>query len=346
MTPCIHLGPLLSRQRWPDADSAQWVTVRNCEARGSCTLTRPVAGVPCCAACPQFSPDMESLVAPLGARGMPNPEQGRIAPKSWEYPVTLCLAHLDTLELLEPALELWRLQTVRPYIVVVDTGSPPATRERLERLRAEDLEIHYLRRHSWFHTSAPVGAALDLVHALADTPLLMHSHVDLFPRRRDLIEWLAAQCSPTCPVVGWEMSPRAHRDDWRGMVSHTCTMLHRPSIASSPARWSLAVANDLLGTWGRACRGWPDTETAFNLGLRAAGIPVKILGPETNWERQVNDWWDHARAYTWSKHASQEIDGWHERHTIPYTEIALAEAAQRIHSWKEIVHGAIHCPAV
>src|SRR5436305_1756575 len=76
----------------------------------------------------------------------------------WDYQVTLAVPHLDTPETLPALLDLWALQTVRPYVLLIDTGSPRPVRRGLERLRG--IEVHLLRPHGFRHPSAAVGVAL------------------------------------------------------------------------------------------------------------------------------------------------------------------------------------------
>src|SRR6185437_552461 len=128
-----------------------------------------------------------------------------------------CVPHLDTLEPLQVVIETLRAQTERPYIMVIDTGSPPDVCAQLERLRSDDLEIHYLRGHGYIHSSCPVSVAMDLSFALCRSEYLYATHSDVFLKRPDYIAWLLAQCGPDLPVIGYEMSDRSWAtDQWRG----------------------------------------------------------------------------------------------------------------------------------
>jgi hypothetical protein len=106
------------------------------------------------------------LVAPHGTRDCPSPNYGRISKKPWDYLVSVCIPHIDTPEQLELCVGLVRQQTIRPYIMVIDTGSPPEVCEKIEKLRDQDLEVHYIKSHSYVHSSAAVSAALDLGFAI------------------------------------------------------------------------------------------------------------------------------------------------------------------------------------
>ena len=80
-----------------------------------------------------------SLVAPFGTRDCRQPWQGRCFKKPWDYRITAAIPHLDTIEPLRTVIDLLRRQTIRPYILVIDTGSDDTTCHQLEHLRAEDV---------------------------------------------------------------------------------------------------------------------------------------------------------------------------------------------------------------
>src|SRR5690242_4365401 len=80
----------------------------------------------------------------------------------WDHTVMAALPHYETPETLPVLLDLLRLQTVPPFVLLIDTGSCWQTVRDLERLRAADCEVHYLRARAYRHPSAPVTTALDL----------------------------------------------------------------------------------------------------------------------------------------------------------------------------------------
>jgi len=229
-------------------------------------------------------------------------------------------------------IQLLRLQTEPPYIMIIDTGSPRDCHDALERLRATDVEIHYIRGHGYQHPSSPVCAAMDLGFALCRTPFLFCTHNDVFPRRRDLLERFMHACGPRHPVVGYEMSPR-EGSGWKGVVSHTATMVHMPTIRTIGPTWSLESYWDAIGYRPRQKNGWPDTEQPFDLCLKRAGIKPRIIGPEKNYLRHVDHNIDHARSSTGLKmHPVKDLAAKAERVMAK----ALAEARQRIKEWKAV----------
>ena len=273
----------------------------------------------------------QKLIAPLGTSDVERKWEGRAARKSWDYRVTATLAHLQTPELLSPCIELLRLQTERPYIVIVDTGSSPAVCQEIEGLRADDVEIHYVRAHDYRHSSAPVGVAQDLAFALCRTEYLYCTHADCFLRRRDYVEQLMRVCDEAHPAIGYQMSPRDWlTDQWEGMVSHTATLLHMPTMHRHGVTWSFERAHWQFGIPRGATMGWPDTETCFNLCLRAAGLKPVLIGAETNYERHKDSNVDHPRSFAGSLLYAAN---YHET-AATWMREALAEAGERIGQWK------------
>jgi hypothetical protein len=252
--------------------------------------------------------------------------------RPWDYPVCVALPHHSTPETLPVLLDLLRLQTVRPYVLLLDTGSPWSMVRRLEALRAPDVEVHYIRAHAYRHTSAPVTTALDLAFALCRSDYLFLTHTDVFPRRRDLLEWLLSLCRPDQPVVGYEMSPRPGTQRWRNVVSHTCTMLHVPTLRAAGVSWSF----ERYWESGRAepqGDGYPDTEQPFDLCLRRAGIYPYLIGHDANLARLTDDNIDHARSATGLRlHARgtpEAARGYSQLHW------AMQAARQRVEQWRQ-----------
>jgi hypothetical protein len=229
-------------------------------------------------------------------------------------------------------VELLRWQTIRPYIIVIDTGSTDETCDVLEKTRAYDLEVHYIRAHGWRQSSDPVAAAMDLAMAICRSEYLFCTHTDVFPRRQDLIENLQRIARENdSAAVGYEMSDRSHvTKQWRGMISHTATLLHMPTMRRIGAWWSMDRAREMLGTRNDAA-GWPDTETCLNLILRQHGIRPYLIGSEANDERHVDHNIDHARSYT---SAMLYATGDSKTNRKQWIESALAEAKERLDAWR------------
>ncbi|HXS24472.1 MAG TPA: hypothetical protein VN719_09595 [Gemmatimonadales bacterium] len=224
----------------------------------------------------------DRFVAPIRGNAPEKPWQGILGRKPWQYRVTAVIVHMDTPELLEAVLATLRAQTLRPYLLVVDTGSLAVNRRKLEQLeqKHEDLEIHYLRSKGYQHSSEPITAANDLAFSLAQTEFVYSTHVDVFLRRRDFLEWLVSLCGPETPAVGYRMSSRQWKTDlWWHCLGHSATCYHLPTWRKIGASWSLARARERLGlTLQESDWGWPDTETAPGLCFRDAGFPIRTLG--------------------------------------------------------------------
>jgi hypothetical protein len=247
-------------------------------------------------------------------------------------PVSIIIPHLETPDLLEFVLPLWRHQTVEPYFIIVDTGSPWETCERLEKLRGEDCEIHYIRANGHWHTSGPICHALDLGFSRCLTPFLFSTHVDVFPKRKDFLAWLMGQCNAAQPVLGWQMSPRVSdpREDWKRCVSHTATIFHMPTVRQHRLSYNVSAFYDWYPFPPGVHNGWPDTESFLQLSLDRAGIKPKLLGSEENFELTSNEWFDHARSYTFTRHlwtpGQNKVTG--------YANQALEAARQRLEQWQ------------
>lgn len=293
-----------------------------------------------------------AFVAPLGTTGIQSPWRGRLHKKPWHFKTAAAIPHLNTPETLPHVIELLRWQTERPYIMIFDTGSPTKVCEWLETLRGPDVEIHYIRGGGWCNSSEPVSTAMDCALALCRSPYLFATHSDVFLRRRDVLAWYRERCSPECPVIGYEMSPRKGTSAWQGTPSHTATMFHVPTLREHGVRFNLQDAYRKMGLvkddtrpehWPNT-RGWPDTETCLGMTLKAAGLHCHLLGrhdlpedrtfpwarPEGNYERHVDDNLDHVRSYASGK---MYADGYH-RYASAWLEGAIKEAQARIAGWQ------------
>jgi len=100
------------------------------------------------------------------------PWEGICKIKPWEYQVTAVIPVLDTYESLSLCVELLRLQTVKPYIIVVDTGSTKENIEKINNLIDEDLEVHSIKLNGVEHPSDFVAMAMDLAQSLCRTKYL------------------------------------------------------------------------------------------------------------------------------------------------------------------------------
>jgi hypothetical protein len=244
-------------------------------------------------------PAHDPFVAPKGSGGW----VGGMARKPWDYRVTATLACLDSPDIVGLAVDLLRLQTERPYLIVVDTGSSAENLDRLEALRGDDLEIHHIRAGAYQHSSDPVALACDLAQARCQTDYLYFTHADCFTRRRGWLADLLWLCDSSTPVVGYQLTDRSHAtESWRGMFGHTALMTHVPTVRKANAWWSYQWMLD-MGDRPGSEEYW-DTEVGFFWSLKRAGITPKLIGSERNYARNVDDNIDHVRSY-----ASRQIYG-------------------------------------
>lgn len=266
------------------------------------------------------------------------PWRGSCSKKPWEYRVTAVVPVIETVEMLRLCVDTLRLQTERPYIIVVDTGSLDDNMKEILSMHEEDLEVHSIRLNGVVHPSDPVCMAMDLAQSLCRTEYMFATHSDCFLVRRDFIEHMVGICGSEdegkFPVVGYEMSPR-HHDDWKGMVSHTATMYHVRTLDQIGFGWSMRRLASMYGLESHEPHperpNWPDTEILGNLILRQNDVPIKLIGSEDNFQRNKDENIDHCRSATLGILYSPS----YEKASSEWVRIAMEEARQRINNWRQ-----------
>jgi hypothetical protein len=301
------------------------VVCQCCGCSPQCSSYRPGEEI---SAVPRPVPD--TYVAPLGERYR---WQGRAQSHGPSSRVTVVLCHLNTLDDLRLGVAMWRLQSLRPYIVIVDTGSPSGIHDEVEQLRDDDCEIHYVRAHGYIHSSAPVGVAMDLATQLVPSEFMFSTHTDVFPRSRQFLEFMLSRCSDRDPVVGWQMSPRDNVpvELWSACVSHTATIWHMPTMRRIGLRWDFRWWHEITGQ--PSIPGWPDTESPPNLSLQRAGIKPVLLGPEHNHQVDETDWYWHARSQ--ASFMCYGGDNEITRRVLGYGDETRRRAEQLLRQWQE-----------
>ena len=288
-----------------------------------------------------MKPDNDHLIAPQRVGNILRPGEpwrGSAAKNPWSYEINVVIPHLDTPGPLEVAVELWRAQTVRPFITIIDTGSLSEHHDRINALEADDVEIHWLRGRGWRHSSQLVSVAQDVALATCRSRYQFCTHSDVFPMGVDVLEWFRDRCSAQKPLVGYEISPRDHvppgwlRDNWRGLLGHTATMMHVDTIRRLGINWDYERA---LACFPELSRDNPrdfDTEVGFGLHVKAAGIVPTIVGHDVNERRQTDHLIDHVRSHASSKAFASE----YHRKAAVHMAAAIAEARNRLAIWQQI----------
>jgi glycosyltransferase involved in cell wall biosynthesis len=232
-------------------------------------------------------------------------------PKPWEqYPLTVCIPYLDTPDLLQATVRLWQLQSTKPYILIVDTGSTSQQSADVLAKLEEQPGIEICRTGivcAVEHLSDRVAIAMDYAFSRCPTEHLLATHVDVFPKNRDLVEKYLPLCNDNHPVVGWEMSPRGPGDDGpnvgtlsNGFPGHAFILFHIPTMDRIGAGWSMRRAHHAFGlprVKTDIC-GWPDTEVCLGKIMVGHGIKPMYLGRESNADVQETEDWIHARSST------------------------------------------------
>lgn len=275
-------------------------------------------------------------LAPLrGHSKNDKPWEGNCQKKPWEYEITAIIPCLDTYELLSTGIELLRLQTIKPFIIIIDTGSTEEQLEKIIGLRDEDVEVHSIRLNGTPHPSDFPAMAMDLAFSLCRTEYLFATHADCYLRRRDFLEYLLDLCKTKSPAVGYELTERAH-EDWKGMLSHTASMYHMPIMDKIGFGWSLRRLYNNFDIKDHRPNplkpNWPDTEILGNYILRKNKIKPYLIGSEENMERTVDENIDHFRTYTAGKLYSPEF----YKVTKNWYKEAKKEAEQKIKEWKQL----------
>lgn len=278
-------------------------------------------------------------VAPIrGISVSQKPWTGKCKVKPWEYRVTAMIPVIDTFESLCACVEILRLQTERPYIIVIDTGSEKDNLQQILDLHDEDLEVHCIRHNGAQHPSDPVCFAMEAAQGMCRTEYMFATHSDAFIMRRDFLEWMLTLCGEEekglSPVVGYEMSPRNY-EDWKGMISHTATMYHMPTMDRIGFGWSmrrLAAMCELPNHEPHPDRpNWPDTEILGNVILRQNEIKTTIIGKEFNFRRNIDENIDHSRSISLGMLYSPD----YMKMSLSWFKQSIAEAKARIEKWKK-----------
>jgi hypothetical protein len=272
-------------------------------------------------------------VTPLyGMRTEHSPWQGLCEKKPWDYSVTAVIPCINTPETLPICIDLLRLQTVKPFIIIIDTGSIDDNLEHILSLRAEDVEVHSIRLNGTRHPSDYPAMAMDMAFSLCRTEYLFATHADCFLRKMTLLSEFIQLCKTKSPVAGYELSPRAH-EDWKGMVSHTATMYHMPTMDKIGFGWSLRRLCNRYGIVDYKPDpnkpNWPDTEILGNYILQENNIKPHLVAPEGNHCRTLDENIDHFRSYGAAKMYSPDyflqVSEWYHS--------AKREALERVERW-------------
>ena len=279
-----------------------------------------------------LAPARECDWAPVrGGAPLDKPWEGVHERKPWDFACEVVLPCLDCNDMIEEVVALWRLQTVKPYLVLIDTGSTPKNLEKLMAMRADDLEVHSLRFNGVHHPSDFPAVAMDLAFSMCRTEKLVASHTDVFLRHQHVLESLLWNCQTLRPAVGYQMTEREH-PGWEKVVSHTLSAFHMPTMWKIGAGWSLArlCARRGIGHWPNSqLRNMPDTEVLLSDILEENGIKPFFIGTEKNEEQTVDKHIRHVRSRT----GAQLYSPAHMAKTDVWLAEALVEARQNIMGW-------------
>lgn len=258
--------------------------------------------------------------------------KGPHAKKPWDYDIEVWIPVLDVWEALPTIISVLRLQEgVKPYIVLVDTGSTPDNFACVEALRDPGCEVHSLRFGAVRHPSDFVAAALDLGMSQCRTDKIFMTHADVIIRRRDFLRELMDLCCAERPGVGYQMSPRKF-EGWEKVLSHTATVLHMPTMDDIGAAYSLRRLCRKMriehkpNSWAE---GHPDTEQLLSMVMAEHDIEPYLIGTEPNFEPTIDQNIYHARSIT----AAALYAPVYARKARTWLDAAIAEGQQNITRW-------------
>lgn len=259
--------------------------------------------------------------------------RGSRARKPEDFDCEVSMPHIDSLDTLPTVLALLRAQSVRPFIQIIDTGSTPENAAKLEALRADDLEIHFLRFNSSRHISDLPAIACDLAFSSSRHEKTILMHTDVFLRTQDGLESLLARCDAMSPAVGFQMTPR-EQPGWEKVVTHSLACFHMPTMDRIGAAWNLRRAcrtmhceHSMRSSIGNLL----DTELGLSLILEENGISPTFIGTEQNWEMTVHPLMRHCRTLS----GSRIYDPYHAMKAQQWLAEALSEAQNNLRAWKE-----------
>ncbi|MCA9065183.1 MAG: glycosyltransferase family 2 protein [Planctomycetaceae bacterium] len=313
-------------------------TLYVCREFGSCSLMPVRDDIPCCESCERWVP--EKAWAPNAGKFADRPWEGPYRRKPWGYAVTVAIPVVNAAEACAVIVDLLRLQTEPPFILLIDTGSDAEQFDQLQQLRAEDCEVHSLRINGVQHPSDFPAMAMDVAFTLCRTPYLLATHADVFLTGRGVVAELLQLCRDGNPVVGYEITERPH-SDWPGMVGHTLTMFDIVAMDRINAGWSMRrlLANYAHPDGYSTDRGispatapnWPDTELLINYQCRAAGLTPLIIGREKNAARTQDHRIDHCRS--WASAQLYASGGRYAESVSGWLEDGIEKAKARISDW-------------
>ena len=256
-----------------------------------------------------------------------------IAPEAKERPpadptATVIIPTIADSATLSTVIQGWKWQRQPVRILIVDTGSNAANYSKL--LNAHEgkpnIEIAHIANRPWNGQSARVAAALDLATALCETPYAILTHDDVFPKLQTLQQDLEYELNVNGTVAaGYQMSSRSNvTEQWRGMVSHTLTILNVHDVRAHNLRWSMTGARKMPDCENHG-PAWPDTETGFGLRCKQLGITPRLFANETNEPHFEDQRIVHRRSltshrYLYPQLADKDLE-WQDTTTLRFMEL-------------------------
>lgn len=230
-----------------------------------------------------------------------NPTGHKMAQKTFEPTTTIIVPTAASSPTLTSVINTHDRQTESHRTILIETSGDPQAYFNLTINQSErkNTRILAIEPEENCHPCRVITEAIDIGIAICDTEWAFLTHDDVWLNDTNLLKRLIEIAENAgVPIVGYEMSPRGHcTEEWRGMVSHTATLLHTPTMQGLGMRWSLVEAHQTT-PWSKEKPGWPDTETNFGRQVKRLQIPQFFIGHETNDRHFEDDNITHRRSLT------------------------------------------------
>jgi hypothetical protein len=240
----------------------------------------------------------------------------------WAYSTTVVIPHYGpNVRILMSAVESWRHQFNRPYILVYDTGTPSKYHPDIRAISSEDVEVHFMRWHGLREPLTSVSLAFD--HGIIDcrTRRIIFTHNDVFPLSQTIVDELVNLCDESNPVVGYESHYLSERVPDK-LVGTQLTCAYLPTLNRVRLRWISGDRDD-------------SPEEGFGLSLHYAGIKPRFIGIEKNSINVRTTHFHHVGKFTT---APLYYPGIVHHVNIAASEV-IEEAEKRLMRWRESSDG-------
>jgi hypothetical protein len=200
----------------------------------------------------------------------------------WGHKVTVIIPNYEyPIKALKAVTDLWRGQSIQPYIQIIDNSASNEYRNNLRVLENNQIEIFNMPQHKTKGPYDIINNSLDLGILTCRTPYAIITHNDLFPINRTLLEEMISQCDQNQPVVGY--SSAEHN------ITYLLTTLEVSFIRNSKIQFSKPNSHK------------EKPQDYFNSQIHNSHVKVRSLGNEDISKYQMTPHFEHVGGYTLNK---------------------------------------------